>query len=189
MSSRKGNTLGAIIQRDPQYVRPSFEPRPEPIGAIPAYQFTQLGVGCGVRSHNLDCLCDVHVSSETSVRSDLGLTFASIANNVHGTPTQANFYEWASTLLGCFETERCLVDRLGEQGVFARLPYQGQAVLGWFKLAPEVRDDLCWFAKNPGITFGMVAHLVPDDFTRTERAHVRKLFNKHKTDNNRKRKQ
>lgn len=186
---RCAQSLASIAQvSEVRYVRPWVGPRPTHVGKLPKYRFHQTGVGCA--KHNKpECLCDVNVSEETPVTTQGELMFSTLATKVHGHPTKENFVDWASTLLGCFETERILVDHRDEQGVFSHLPYIGSSPnMGWFMLGPEVREDFRWYATRKGFTFGMLEHLVPESFTVSQRNHVRKLFNKYKTDHNNRKK-
>lgn len=174
-----GRSPWADPQRLEREYTPTSDPRPAPIGQIPSYTFNQTGVGCAAHG-NPTCLCDVIVSQETKI-ARVPIMFASIATSENGAPHRGNIVGWASTLLACFELERRLVDRQDEQGVFTRLPFQ-YGNLGWFKLGPEVRADLIWYARKGTIKFDMVLWLMPTEFTVIEVAHCRKLFNKYVSD-------
>lgn len=166
------------------YAKPR-EQRPTPIGRIPSYRFIPLGIGCAAHGQT-DCLCDVIVSSETPITHSLTeLVYGGIATKVNGPPTQHNIVRWASTLFGCVEMAATLVERQDMDGnVFERPAFQMDNDTGWSKLGQEIRDDLRWYGTRKGITFSMVEHLVPAWFTDAERHHVRKMFNKYKTDHN-----
>lgn len=160
-------------------VRWTDQPRPPLAERLPRYTFNpNIGPGC-TQHANPDCLCDVHVSKKTSV-IQAPLMFSAIATAENGEPTRRNFVRWAETLLGCFETERRLVEREDTNGVYWRLPYATPDPNGWELLGPELRDDLRWWATQ-NVAFRHVRHVVPKHFTATQRHHVRKLFNHHKT--------
>lgn len=183
-------SLGEIDRGDRPTVEIDYskprEARVTPSKVIPRYRFNATGVGC--KAHNkATCLCDVVVSAETPINHPLPLVqFGSIATKVNGQPTARNLVAWVETLLGCAEMSATLVERQDLDGVLYERPaYLKGEQTGWAKLGPEIRDDLKWYGTRKGITFSMVAHLVPDTFTQDERNHVRKLFNNYKTEHNR----
>lgn len=161
------------------------QPRPPLRGEIPRYVFNlNIGPGCGQPKHPPSCLCDVIVSQETPIEQ-APLLFGSIATAENGHPSKRNLVAWASTLLGCFEMERRLVEREDTNGVYYRLPYQSTQPTGWELLTPEIREDLVWWGTQQA-KFSQVKTLVPTAFTSEQRKHVRKMFNHYKTNNNRK---
>jgi len=163
-------------------VKWSNDPRPTPSRKIPTYTWNHKYPNVGCKDHgDPACLCDVNVSTETPI-GPYPLVFSGIANAIHGTPTKRNFVQWASTLLGCFETERRLVEREDAEGVYSRLPYHEGPPQGWHKLGPELREDFLWYAYNTHTRFNDLLWLVPKDFTEAEVAHVRKLYNKARSD-------
>lgn len=155
------------------------QPRPPLAKKLPRYTFNaEIGPGCAGHGR-ADCLCDVNVSTETPICT-APLLFAQIATEANGPPSRRNIVRWAETLLGCFETERRLVEREDTNGIYWRLPYATQNPNGWELLGPEVRDDLLWWTTQ-NVTFSKVKGLVPSHFTPAQRKNVRKLFNHHKT--------
>ena len=164
-------------------VKWSDDPRPKPPYTLPKYRFNDIFKGVGCAAHgDPTCLCDVIVSTETPI-GPYPLAFSSIANTVHGMPNRRNFHSWASTLLGCFEAERRLVEREDVDGEYLRMPYQvGQVITGWYKLGPELREDFVWHAYHTATKFNDLAFLVPSGMSEAEVAHVRKMYNKARSD-------
>lgn len=73
---------------------------------LPTWVFHETGVGCGVDGHHADCLCDVHVDRPTPVAGGAGLLFGNIAEQTVGQVSAETIYDFAATLLGCYEMYR-----------------------------------------------------------------------------------
>lgn len=73
---------------------------------LPRYTFRESGVGCGQHPTNPDCLCDVVITQPVEFQTDTVLLFAQSAlNEIDAeTVTNYNFHEFASVLLGLYET-------------------------------------------------------------------------------------